>query len=575
MGKVFSFIGGKALFYISLAAFLGILLAITEVALAAFLVSLLSFLGLPKIEDGPFSSIMAWLTEQNFVFYGFVLLSLFRAILHVAKGYFAVSASELFVARMRYFFLRTSLEKSIPGTTRSTIYSTISETVLKSSLALLSVAHALPIFVQCILLLWYLFTLSGYLWAVSMVVISISGIVVFLVQRRISRSVYPLQDLNFRLFRDVKRILDNYLLIRIFSIEGHEIDRIRRLLGETFQRVRLGALFSLISENLPQVFGSFTVVFLLSIQVSSGDESSDIFVSFIYLLIRLLQNFSQLVSFLGGVIANFPYIKSCFNLYNFSSEFYKNTKIIPHDLTGSFTSHNLFDGKNTPGHDMVLEPPEVVFEDVTHENLSKFSSSSGLSTKIPAGRVGAVIGKSGSGKTTLLNILAGEADPSAGRITIGRYDPVDFLALFGSDVSYAGPEPFLFDGTLRENLLYGNRKEIHDAEIINLLHRLGMKYWLESFGSDLEAALGPGGIGVSTGQAQRLSLARAFLRKPRFLLLDEVTANLDGDAELLVCDILRDFRGACTIFMITHSVVVRDFADTVLNLDAFDSVCGE
>lgn len=172
---------------------------------------------------------------------------------------------------------------------------------------------------------------------------------------------------------------------------------------------------------------------------------------------------------------------------------------------------------------------------------------------------------SGKGKTTLLMTLVGLIKRLGGRIewnglSIDAIDP----SRLRRQVGYAGQEPFLFDGTIRENLLYGNdRPFISQAEIETALHvtRAG---FIADFG--LDHHLKEGGDGISAGQKQRLAIARSLLRRPRILLLDEATANIDEEVEAQIMESIRKEFAEMMIIAVSHRNSLRRFASLTLDL---------
>ena len=100
-----------------------------------------------------------------------------------------------------------------------------------------------------------------------------------------------------------------------------------------------------------------------------------------------------------------------------------------------------------------------------------------------------------------------------------------------------------------------------------MLFKLGLRSWLADFGGDLTRSLGPDGVETSSGQAQRLSIARALLRQPKLLILDEVTSNLDTNAETKVLQLLDELLGNVTVILVTHSENMMKLAGNVISLD--------
>ncbi len=161
-------------------------------------------------------------------------------------------------------------------------------------------------------------------------------------------------------------------------------------------------------------------------------------------------------------------------------------------------------------------------------------------------------GISGAGKTSLLNVIAGIAQPSSGIVRVDR----DRLA-------YVPQEIMLLDDSVRNNLLFGIGTRT-DAELMSALAASELDAMVEALPNRLDARVGDNGILFSGGERQRLGLARAILRKPALLLLDEATAALDEQSEARVLNNLRH-RGVA-VLLVTHRVHSRRFGDRILRL---------
>jgi ABC-type transport system involved in cytochrome bd biosynthesis fused ATPase/permease subunit len=203
--------------------------------------------------------------------------------------------------------------------------------------------------------------------------------------------------------------------------------------------------------------------------------------------------------------------------------------------------------------DRLANPPGIEVNSLCYGYDASNKVFDKLSFSVSPGEQCVIVGPSGVGKSTLLNLLVGELYPVSGNITIDAKKPSKFFEEYNHDAAYAGPDPLLFEGSIRENLLYGVSHYISNDEILEVLGRLGLQEWARGFNCDLDLELGVDGIGMSSGQAQRLSIARALLRRPKLLILDEVTSNLDASSEQEVLRLLDEIKGSVTVILVTHS----------------------
>ena len=163
----------------------------------------------------------------------------------------------------------------------------------------------------------------------------------------------------------------------------------------------------------------------------------------------------------------------------------------------------------------------------------------------------ALVGQSGAGKTSLMNALLGFL-PYQGSLKINgvELNQTD-LAEWRKHIAWVGQNPLLLQGSIRENLLLGDI-QADESEIDNALQQAHAKEFCDKLGLDSE--IKDGGLGVSVGQAQRLAVARALLRKGNLLLLDEPTASLDAQSENQVLQALNKISQQQTTLMITHRI---------------------
>ncbi len=194
--------------------------------------------------------------------------------------------------------------------------------------------------------------------------------------------------------------------------------------------------------------------------------------------------------------------------------------------------------------------------EISAENLVVLSTQGSALTKplnfqIPANHNVALVGQSGAGKTSLINAILGFL-PYKGSLKInGQELRESNLADWRKHIAWVGQNPLLLQGTIKENLLLGNI-QANDEEINQALMHSQAKEFTDKLG--LHHEIKDGGLGISVGQAQRLAIARALLRKGDLLLLDEPTASLDAQSENLVLHALNKASQHQTTLMITHRI---------------------
>lgn len=168
-----------------------------------------------------------------------------------------------------------------------------------------------------------------------------------------------------------------------------------------------------------------------------------------------------------------------------------------------------------------------------------------FSIRIPSGAIVGITGPSGVGKTTLLDLMAGILDPDAGQVRHGRTD----RTRFANDLAYVGQDPMLGGRTLRESLAWSSDAEAPD--MVRALRIVGAGALLQRVGG-IDAPFGERGAMISGGERQRVGLARALLRRPGLLLLDEALNALDADSERDILTALAGLNPRPTIVIVAH-----------------------
>jgi ATP-binding cassette subfamily B protein len=193
---------------------------------------------------------------------------------------------------------------------------------------------------------------------------------------------------------------------------------------------------------------------------------------------------------------------------------------------------------------------------------------SDVSLTAEPGQVTAIVGSTGAGKTTLLELIPRLIDPTAGAVVIEGSDARDIdLDLLWSKVGVVPQRPFLFSGTVASNLRYGN-PDATEAELWAALEVAQARDFVEKMPKQLESPIAQGGTNVSGGQRQRLSIARALLRKPAIYLFDDSFSALDLATEARLRGALRPHVAHATVIMVAQRVASIVDADQIIVLDA-------
>ena len=311
--------------------------------------------------------------------------------------------------------------------------------------------------------------------------------------------------------QEIQRVVDNLFLIKILKKEQDEVDRFT----DTITKTNLSALNNFKVGIVNSFLPSFVTLFVLSIVIGIGTYLSKITLDFIAVTLRLFQSVGNVTSAINKIINSHVHIEKFYQIE-------KNKGLINKDNFKFKVDEN--------------SSNMVVFKDVSFQYLnSDVEIFKNLNLNFKSNTHTIITGPNGSGKSTILGLIAGVFYSSNGVVQTASKK-------FG----YIGAVPLIFDGTLRDNVMYGNQLDIKGAEIEILLKKF--KTFKEESNYDLMKNIS--NKTLSSGQMQKLAFIRALLSDPEVLLLDESTSNLDDYSRNLIFEILEEKK--ITIINSTH-----------------------
>lgn len=322
------------------------------------------------------------------------------------------------------------------------------------------------------------------------------------------------QHISFLEAKDVnakiQRIIDNIFLVKILKSMKYEFNNFRQsLIGYTEGQTK-----NIIFGSLNSIMPTFATIFILSILFTNSIFITAITIEFIGVLLRLFQSLSTLNNGLNLVVNSSVHVVELYKLDKESPIINISNYSVDASMSESVEFKNV---KFT-----YFNSEEPIFDK--------------LNLNFPKNKHTIITGPNGSGKSTLLGLISGLYIPTSGNININS-----------NKLGYVGVTPLIIDGSIKENLLYGNNNEIPDDEIHNLVNKFSL--YTEEDKIDLDKQIN--NKTLSSGQMQKISFIRSLLNDSEILLLDEATSNLDDRTKKLIFDILKDEN--ITIINSTHN----------------------
>lgn len=492
-----------------------------------------------------------WLpTSQNFVIGLLFVFGLSRGLIYMLKFYLTGMAGQEFAKTQRTRVVEYGLSFASDVSTNQ-IITIFTERVSQGGVFLQTISQLLLVLTSATL-----FFLTGLKIAHWEMIIGICTMAIFLFplkffNKNIASAGEGLRgEWNFVSANLISGLKNNFFL-RVYNLVESEIRKSVHSLDMYLIHYRRYYRISAFKSFLPNILGIFVVCLIALISLKYIHTKPVLLVGFFYIFIRFSQNMSEVNSSFSDLAL---YRASFLELYDL------------HLLHKKYI-HKMNDGINNLQTSYSHDAMKTI--SININNIS-FSYDKGptlfkdIAVKVNIGEVLLIKGPSGVGKSTLLMLILGMIKPNKGEVTINDINIQEFDHTISKYIGYVGPEPFLVIGTIKENLLFGHiypesiaEKDLQDALEWVCLDPSAFPLNLQI----MEHA------SLSTGQKQRISIARAILRKPKLLILDEATANLDKDTEIQILHNLKPLISKITTIVISHKPSFDSMATVILNLE--------
>ena len=404
--------------------------------------------------------------------------------------------------------------------------------------------------INIIILMSLLFIVSTKLALIALLIIPVSGIIIFgishSIRRRSARSQAQLAGMTSM----IAETIGSMRIVKAFATKGFEINRFAKETQKYYKLMLRRDRLRFVSSPVSETFGATIAALLLWVGARDvlviESISSEDFLRFILLLFSLFQPLKNLTNVVNELQNGLASADRVFAIMDIKS-----------DIQDVDNATEVNDLKNTLSFDNV----SFSYGDEKDKVLNN------INFQINKGEILALVGPSGAGKSTLVDLIPRFYDTLSGSIKIDGKDIKELkINSLRSLMGIVTQETFLFDDSVKANIAYGveniSDEKIKDAAIAANAHE-----FIEELPDGYNTIIGERGVSLSGGQKQRIAIARAIVKNPPILILDEATSSLDSESEKHVQSAIENLMSERTVFVIAHRLSTVHNANKILVLE--------
>lgn len=379
------------------------------------------------------------------------------------------------------------------------------------------------------------------------IVIPIAALILVPLGRKMYKISLGMQDETASFTANISQVLSEIRLVKASNAENREYENGNKGITNLLNfGIKEGVVSAWIAPLMSFVLMMLLVVVIGygGLQVSTGALTAGELVAFILYLIQIVMPMTQLTTFFTQLQKAKGATERILETLDADEESITAGDEVA-DANQRVSIENLSFG---------YKPDELVLHDISFQ--------------MEPGTVTAVVGPSGGGKTTLFSMLERFYLPQKGLIRLGK-TPIDTFSLrsWRGLIGYVSQESPMIAGTIRDNLCYGMDREVSDAELRRAAEMAYADGFIDELPSGFDTDVGERGVKLSGGQRQRIAIARALLRDPKILMLDEATSSLDSRSEIEVQKALKNLMAGRTTIIIAHRLSTVVGADQIIFIE--------
>lgn len=398
----------------------------------------------------------------------------------------------------------------------------------------------------------FIFWISSKLALVMLAVVPVIAVLAVVFGMRIRKIARKAQDQLAESGTIVQETFQGISIVKAFTSEGYEIGRyvksIYAVVNTAINNARYRGAF--ISFMIFSVFGAIAFVMWYGAGMIQSGE----------LTIGALTMFVIFSMFVGGTFAGFA------DMFSQLQKTLGATQSVREILRAT--------GEDIDFESKPIAPQYLLKGTISLQNLAfsypgrtDVTVLKDISIEANNGQQIAIVGPSGAGKSTIASLLLRFYEPTAGAVLFDGRNALEFpISQLRKQMAFVPQDVILFGGTIKENIAYGNPNAT-DQEIMDAAYKANAYHFIEQFPEQYETIVGERGIKLSGGQRQRIAIARAILKNPAILILDEATSSLDSESEQLVQEALDNLMKNRTSVIIAHRLSTIRNADKIVVID--------
>ena len=371
------------------------------------------------------------------------------------------------------------------------------------------------------------------------------------------------EDIKYRSF--MQESIQNMMIVKTFCMEKVNMHRLIEIQNNKYKiamrNTRLSTMTSM-SMSFCSSLAYFTIFTWGVLNIAKGISTYGTFTGMLQLYSKVQAPFSSLASMIPGLISTLAAAERLMEIGSIPVEKMADEKELD-NITSLEVALDSISNKVSSN----FNKPNIVFDNVSFAYKANNNILNNINLTIEPGETIAFVGPSGEGKTTIIRLILSLINPTEGNVLLSEGNLVkEINRNYRELISYVPQGNTLFSGSIRDNLKYGN-PNASDDEIKAALSNACAIDFVNELEDGLDTMIGEKGVGISEGQAQRIAIARSFLRERPILILDEATSALDPETEVNVLKAVRALPTKPTCIIITHRPSALNICNRIIKLE--------